>query len=856
MITQPIASSASAEILSPRESDSSGLEYSEAVALVQDIRDAPDNLHSGQVRHWSLPASQISADFFCAAEHPKNGWFGLLADTAGHGLPSAIFSLQTPMLFRDAVRSGLSLPEIFERIHGSLMRQRLPSYFVCGLLVRICQRDIEIVNAGMPDALLLAPDGRLLDTFPSQHLPFGVEPVGAVTAQRHHLARGEEASLLLYSDGLVDLGGPVGDAFGDSGVLAAATAAAADTVVDRLIEGIAAHGYAAHDDISIVVIQAPLSGEIPAEPPAARDVLHIAGIDAALRIVENYHRGLMLTDAEQRILYVNPTFSAITGYSPAEAFGQTPRLLDSGRQGATVYQQMWQALKNDDTWSGELWNRRKDGTLYLEWADIRALRDDAGIVTHYLAAFTDITQKEQQDDQVQQKALYDTLTGLANKVLLADRGEQALRGADRAARFVAVLFIDLDRFNTINDSLGHDIGDQVLAAVALRLVGALREDDTLSRFGGDEFVCLLADIAQRQDASLVAGKLLAVLDQPIEVAGHKFKIGASIGISAYPSDGQQLDDLIILAGRAMERAKEAGGNIFQFYNTEMTVAAEKQFEMETRLDAAIRNGELELHYQPQMDLHSREIVGAEALVRWRDPQRGLVPPGAFIPVAEKSDLIARIGSWVLTQACTALSRWDGLLPAKFHVAVNVSPMQLTRCDLVAEVKAALAASGIDPARLQLEVTESLFIKDTEGAARTLHGIVALGVSLALDDFGTGYSNLVSLSHLPLHTFKLDQGFVRGIEGNSANSAIAKAVWHLAVGLDKEVVAEGIETCDECRHLKTHGYRTGQGYKFGKPMAEDDFLAHLAGWQPEHCPCPDLSQFMPMVSNSCLSQYRN
>ena len=811
-------------------------EYDESVLLVNDIRNAGDQLSGSHFQHWSLPASQISADFFCCAEHPKKGWFGLLADATGHGLPSAIFSVHTPLLFREAVNNGLFLPEIYERIHISLQRQGLTKYFVCGLLVRIHQRDIEIINAGMPDALLLASDGHVLDTFPSHYLPFGVASNGGMTEQHHRLARNEEAGLLLCSDGLLELGAPAGHAFGKQSVLDA-TAAGIEQVVDRLVERIALHGDVPHDDMSIVLIRAPIDTVAAAALPDDASPAQVAGIEAALRIVEYFPGGLVLTDADQHILYVNPAFSAITGYSPAEAIGQTPRLISSGRQTSCFYQQMWHALQQTGTWSGEIWNRRKDRSLYLEWADIHALKDNSGNVGHYIAAFTDITARRYREENLERHVLYDPLTGLAGKTLLADRGEQAMHRADRMERSVGILFIDFDRFNSINDSLGHDIGDQVLALAAKRFSAAVREDDTLARYGGDEFVCVLPDIVAREDAGIVAGKLLAALAGPIEVAGHQFKLSASIGISAYPSDSLLLDDLIVLASRAMQTAKQMGGNLFQFFCAETASSVEKQLELEARLHSGIDRGELELHYQPKVDLNSKRIIGAEALVRWRDPARGLVPPGEFIPLAEKSDLIAKIGSWVLTQACRDIARWDAVLPIEFHVAVNVSPLQLARSDLVAEVQAALANSGISPSRLQLEVTESLFIKDPESAAKTLNGILDLGVLLALDDFGTGYSNLGSLSHLPLDTFKLDQSFVRGIATDRNKQAIAKAVWFLADGMDKKVVAEGIESCKECVHLMAAGYRIGQGYKFGKPMAEENFLSHLANWHPEDYSCP-------------------
>ncbi len=825
-------------------------EYAEAIELIRGVRDATSHLGVDRVRHWSLPASKISADFFCTAEHPKFGWFGLLADAAGHGLASAVFALHTPMLFREAVLLGMSLPAIYERIHQFLLRQHISSYFVSGILVRVHEREIEVVNAGMPDALLLASDGRLSEAFPSAYLPFGIDRVGleggagGIKPQRYRLARDESAALLLYSDGLSELGILNGTAFGRDGVLATAVAGA-DQLMDRLIDRVGANSQIIHDDISIALVPVPLpdgpplGAETPgmAVMPSGTTPEQVMNVAAALRIVENYDRGLVLTDHEQRILYVNPAFSAITGYGFAEAVGQTPRLLNSGRHDGEFYRGMWQALEDTGAWCGEIWNRRKDGTLYLEWLDVRALRDDAGRVTNYLATFTVIKQKAEQEERLRFLALHDPLTGLANRILLTDRGEQAIHRADRSDRSLAVLFIDLDRFKSINDTLGHDIGDEVLVKVTRRLMAALREDDTLSRFGGDEFVCLLPDIAARQDAALVANKLLAALDRPVEVAGHQFKVGASIGISAYPSDGRNFDNLVVAADRAMLRAKQAGGNLYRFFSAEMAVAVERQLEMEARLDAAIKAGQLELHFQPKLDLATRRIVGAEALVRWRDPENGLVPPGVFIPVAEKSDLIAKIGAWVLRHACGVLARRDGSLPADFHIAVNVSPMQFERCDLAGEVARALHESGIAPERLQLEVTESIVIRDASGAAETLRRIVDLGVSVALDDFGTGYSNLGSLSRLPLDTFKLDQSFVRGLDRDNANASIAKSVWHLADGLGKEIVAEGIETCGECIKLMEFGYRIGQGYRFGRPMPEHDFFAHLERWRPQGCQCP-------------------
>ncbi len=819
-------------------------EYAQTIQLIQRLRDAAGKREHGPVRHWAMPKDRISADFFCAAEHPRFGWYGLMADVSGHGLMSSIFALHVPMLFREGVLLGMSLPAIYERIGNFLAHQHIGGYFVCGILVRVLGSEIELINCGMPDALLLAADGRLCESFPSSQLPFGIEGEGEyanATPRRYRLARDETASLLLYSDGLSELGILNGTVFGCGGVLAEA-AADTDRLFDRLVDLVGQHPGNAHDDISLTLIPVPLpaaehpADAAPEEQAARQPPTEATNQSVIMRIIDNLDHGLMLTDHEQHILYVNPAFTEITGYTCEESIGQTPRLLSSGRHDVAFYRQMWQKLQAEGSWCGDVWNRRKDGTLYLEWIDIQAIHDEKGQVTNYLATFTDIMRMREKDERLRFMGLHDPLTGLANRVLLNERGQRAMRRCDRLDESLAVLFIDLDRFKSINDSLGHDVGDEVLVQVAWRLGGVLDEEDTLARFGGDQFVCLLPAISERMDAQQVANRMLAELARPVEVAGHHFKIGASIGISAYPSDGASVDDLIVRADRAMLRAKRAGGNLVKFFSAEMAAEMDRQLEMEARLDAAIDAGELVLFYQPKVDVVSKRIIGAEALVRWRDPKNGLVPPSAFIPVAERSDLIAKIGVWVLNETCSMLLRHQHCFPADFRVAANVSAKQFERGDIAEEVARVLHATGIEPGRLQIEVTESVIIQDAECVAETLQRIVDMGVSVALDDFGTGYSNLASLSRLPIDSFKLDQSFVRGVNSNAVNASIAKSVWHLADGLGKGVVAEGIETCEECIKLMSIGYRHMQGFRFGRPMPEEEFIAFFERWTPDTYKC--------------------
>ena len=802
-------------------------DYAQAVDLVRRLRDSAGNAsHGEQVHHLSIPHGAISGDFLCTAEHPRDGWFGMLADTAGHGLAAAIFSLRAPDIFRAAVAQGHSLEGIYLDLNRFLVDQGASQYFVCGFLVRAHGRELEVLNAGMPEGMLFSADGSPIKQFRPLNLPIGIAHVAIAESESYYLAPEQRATLLLYSDGLSELGQDAGPALGAEGIRLAAAADPAG-MVERMARLIAEHPAELHDDISLLQISLPLvdrsapDRQAPVAPASPRGDPILAGA-----VLDSVDFGVTVTDAKGTLAYVNAAFSRITGYAAAEAIGKTPALLRSGRHGPQFYRSMWESIEQGGAWSGEIWNRRKDGSLYLEWLDIRRLEAGHGAEPRFVGMMTDITHRRLEEKRIGHSALHDALTGLANRTLLHDRGEQEIYRARRKDSSLSLLLIDLDRFKPVNDGLGHEVGDHVLKVMSRRLSAAFRGNDTLARYGGNEFIVLMPDLGDRGAVAAAAGKALRAVREPVDAAGHHLHIGASIGIAMYPDEGGTLDMLLAHADVAMRRAKEAGGNLFRFYSAEMDQVVGDSLELETRLHAALANGELEVHFQPKVELDGGRVVGAEALVRWRDPQRGLVPPGEFIPLAERSALIAEIGRWVLGEACQTLARLRAAGYADLHVAVNVSPRQFVRQDVVAEVDAALAAAGLPHAALQLEVTESLFIKDAERVGATLRQLAAKGVSLALDDFGSGYSSLGYLRDLPFDTLKIDREFIRDVHRNRYNASIARAALQLAEGMDMHVVAEGIEDDEQHRFLVDLGCRYGQGFKFDRPLPEAELLARL------------------------------
>ena len=531
--------------------------------------------------------------------------------------------------------------------------------------------------------------------------------------------------------------------------------------------------------------------------------------------------GMVVTDAETVILRVNRAFTDITGYSAEEVVGQTSNLLRSGHHDAAFFAAMWESIHRTDLWQGEIWNRRKNGEVYLGWLSVTAVKGGDGEVTHYVGTLTDITQRKAAEEEIMHLAFYDPLTRLPNRRLLLDRLKQALAASVRSKREGALLLIDLDNFKTINDTLGHDMGDMLLQQVAQRLATCSREEDTVARLGGDEFVVMLVDLSEvSQEAATqvktVGEKIVATLGQPYLLSGYEHHSTASIGVTLFGDRQLTSDELLKRADLAMYQAKSAGRNTLRFFDPDMQAVVTARAAMEADMRQGLRQNDFLLYYQAQVDCAGR-LTGAEALVRWQHPQRGLVCPAEFIPLAEETGLILPLGQWVLETACNQLVAWAAR-PNMAHltVAVNVSVRQFRDAGFVDQVVAVLDHTGANPKKLKLELTESLLVEDVEDTIAKMFALKAEGVSFSLDDFGTGYSSLAYLKRLPLDQLKIDQSFVRNILTDRNDATIAHTIVTLAQSLGLAVIAEGVETEAQRDFLAGHGCDAYQGYFFGRP----------------------------------------
>ncbi|MDP2688201.1 MAG: EAL domain-containing protein [Aequorivita sp.] len=545
------------------------------------------------------------------------------------------------------------------------------------------------------------------------------------------------------------------------------------------------------------------------------------------------HEAILITDANANIIRVNRAFQDITGYTPEEVLGKNPRILSSGREGKAFYTAMWQQLLTTDTWIGEIWDRRKGGQVYPKWMTISAVKNEKGETTEYVAIFSDISERKQAETEIRNLAFYDALTSLPNRRLLLDRLHLALSVSARSHHYGAILFLDMDKFKVLNDTLGHDYGDLMLIDVAQRIQSCLREMDTVARLGGDEFVVLIEEVdANAEEASqkvaLIAEKIRVSLATPYLLKGHEYHSSPSIGVCLYKGNQESIDTLLKHADLAMYQVKDSGRNAVRFFDPAMQHAVETHAALESDLRRALPNHELHLYYQMQVDSENRPL-GAEALLRWIHPQRGMVSPAQFIPIAEEGSLILDIGLWVLETACRQLALWDENEQMRnLELAVNVSAQQFRKHDFVETVATVARVHQIDPARLKLELTESVVLSDVTDVVTKMHALKALGIKLALDDFGTGYSSLSYLKKLPLDQIKIDQSFVRDIATDPSDAVMVQTIIDLAHNFRLNVIAEGVETEAQLDFLKRNGCRAYQGYLFGKPMPLDLFEQHVMG----------------------------
>lgn len=538
-------------------------------------------------------------------------------------------------------------------------------------------------------------------------------------------------------------------------------------------------------------------------------------------------QGMLITDAQNRILRVNRAFTRISGYSAAEAIGKTTALLASGKHGPEFYRSMWSSIEGTGVWEGEIWNRRKSGEIFPEWLTISAVLNPRGEVTHFVAAFTDITERKAAEERIHNLAFYDPLTGLPNRRLLLDRLHQAMAASRRSNQLGALMFIDLDNFKNINDLHGHQTGDQVLRIAAERLHGEVRASDTVARLGGDEFVVMLENLGDdplraAAQAEHIGMKLLNSLDRSYRLNELGLYSSASIGVVLFGAEANSSDELMKRADMSMYEAKISGKNALRFFDPRMQLAVQERLRLEGEIRQGLKNGEFVLHFQPQLE-QIDGIVGAEALVRWQHPQRGLLSPAAFISQAEHAGLIHALDQQVLTQACTQLAHWADI-PAfsQLSLSVNLSAHLLYQDNFVEKVLELLERSGANPARLKLELTETLLLDNMPEAIARMTRLKERGIRFAIDDFGTGYSSMSYLQQLPLDQLKIDQTFIRRLPDDASSLTIVRAICALATGLGLEVIAEGVEGEPQRAILLANGCHRYQGYLFGRPLAADAF----------------------------------
>jgi len=541
---------------------------------------------------------------------------------------------------------------------------------------------------------------------------------------------------------------------------------------------------------------------------------------------------ISIADPNGTILRVNEAFTEITGYSAQEIIGKNHNILSSGRHDKKFYRSLWSVLINEGYWEGEIWNRKKSGELFPECISITAVKDGAGTITHYVATSQDISERKLAEQRIEQLAYLDPLTNLPNRRLYFDRLTQELSHARRLKNFGAVMFVDLDRFKQINDSLGHSVGDSILVETARRMAVVLRDGDTASRLGGDEFVALIPNLGNELEtafinAGKVADKLFAELSKPYELPSRELVVTASIGIILFPDEQRTAEDVMKQADMAMYQAKESGRNSYHFYRPSMQQEIEDRYELEQQLNRAIREQQFTLYYQPKINQQGG-IVGAEALVRWNHPELGLIFPDEFIPTAESSQLIIPMSEQIIQIAADDLNQWieKKLIDDKFVLSINISATHFSQSEFEESVVGNLVLKGADLSRIELELTEGVVIKDYDKTIEKMSALSALGIRFSIDDFGTGYSSLQYLHRLPINTLKIDRAFVKDVVTDSGSQIITKTIISMGRNLGLELIAEGVESASQRQFLEAHGCSQYQGYLFSRPLSEPDFREFL------------------------------
>jgi diguanylate cyclase (GGDEF)-like protein/PAS domain S-box-containing protein len=539
-------------------------------------------------------------------------------------------------------------------------------------------------------------------------------------------------------------------------------------------------------------------------------------------VYENSGEGIIITDRNNNIVSINSAFARITGYPLDDLKGRNPRILSSGEQSREFYKNMWRAINRDGVWRGELWNRKKTGTVYPLWMTINAVHGSDDKISHYIAICTDITDQKQREEYINHLAQHDALTGLPNRILLTDRLEQAIINARRHHKMVAVLFLDLDHFKNINDSLGHDVGDALLIQVADRLRSMIREGDTICRQGGDEFIIVLNDFNESSNLIFLVEKIQKELSRTYTIHNSSINISSSIGVSIYPDDGETLNELVSNADLAMYHAKAMGRNNFQFFTQQLNETIIERMNIEREINHALERDEFSLHFQPQYSLDDGQVIGAEVLIRWNSPVLGNVPPDRFIPLSEDSGQIVQIGTWVLHRAIDYADSWRDLIPNYFRFAINVSVKQLIQNGFFDDTMNTLKNRGVSPHNIEIEITETALMEAVEKSAVVLENLQDNGITLAVDDFGSGYSSLNYLRQLPIDKLKIDRSFINNLPEEDDDREIANAIISMGHGLRLTVIAEGVENERQADFLKLAGCDEVQGYFYNRPMAAEDF----------------------------------